>query len=124
MRAWKAILLALLLGNSASNAGANDDTTVWVDPSNSVDVYWNINLSGTVRVVADVDGRPACIDYWWIQWPLGSIKSLGRHCGSASFALPGLSDLAIGGKLRAGGAEVRTRIKSSATEKVAHDVSN
>jgi hypothetical protein len=99
---------------------ADDFVTIWVDPSKSVDVYWSINLSGTVYVAADVDGQPACLDYWWIVWPFTQIQQLGHYCGRAKFALPGISSFAIGGKLRAGGATVRTRLRGTSTEGVAH----
>jgi hypothetical protein len=114
-------LCVLLLAIPVSESQAEDAITVWVDPSRSVDVYWGVNLSGTIYVAADVDGRPACLEYWWIRWPTTSVKPLGRHCGAASFSIPSLADFAIGGKLRAGGADTRTRIRGSASEKVARD---
>jgi hypothetical protein len=105
----------------SSGARAEDYVTVWVDSGQSVDVYWSVNLSGTVYLAADIDGRAACLDYWWIVWPFTQIKQLGRFCGRAKFELPGLSDFAIGGKLRAGGAESRTRLRGTSIESVAHN---
>jgi hypothetical protein len=99
---------------------AGEYETFWVDPGKSVDVYWSINLSGKVFLVADVGGNPACLDYWWIVWPFTQIKQLGRHCGRVTFQLPTLSDWAIGGKLRAGGADAQTRVRGTAQESVAH----
>jgi hypothetical protein len=119
MKSWLIALLALATANVPSKE--EEAQTLWVDPSQTVDVYWSVNLSGTVYVAADVDGRPACLDYWWIRWPTTSIKSLGRHCGRAAFVLPGLSELAVGGKLRAGNASERTRLRGTASEKVARD---
>jgi hypothetical protein len=117
--AWLA-LTALMVEPLAQAAHAEDYSTVWVDPGRSVDVYWDINLSGRVFLAADVDGRAACLDYWWIVWPFTQIKQLGRHCGRATFDLPTLSDWAIGGKLRAGGADARTRLRGASSESVAH----
>jgi hypothetical protein len=118
----KSVMIALLaLATANLPAKAEEAQTLWINPSKAVDVYWSLNLSGTAYVAADVDGRPACLDYWWIKWPTTSIKSLGRQCGSAAFTLPGLSELAIGGKLRAGNASERTRLRGTASEKVARD---
>ncbi|RWP68183.1 hypothetical protein [Mesorhizobium sp.] len=101
------------------SAKAEDFQTIWVEPGQSVNVYWNINLAGKVYLSADIGGNPACLDYWWIVWPFTQIKSLGRHCGRISFELPGMSDFAIGGKLRAGNADGKTRVLGTATESVA-----
>ncbi|MBI5262913.1 MAG: hypothetical protein HY852_13955 [Bradyrhizobium sp.] len=117
--AW--LVLAILMANSLAHAArAEDYKTIWVDPGQSVDVYWDINLSGKVFLAADINGHAACLDYWWIVWPFTQIKQLGRHCGRATIDLPTLSDWAVGGKLRAGGAEARTRLRGTASEAVAH----
>jgi hypothetical protein len=113
-------VIVALVAMCALPARAEDYKTVWVSPGESVDVYWDINLSGKVYLAADIDGRPACLDYWWIVWPFAQVKNVGRHCGRASFDLPSLSDWAIGGKLRAGGADARTRLRGTAQESVAH----
>lgn len=112
--------LAILALVATSWARAADYTTIWIDPGKTADVYWAVNLSGRVYLAADRDGQPACLDYWWIAWPFTQIKGLGRVCGRATFDLPGLSNVAIGGKLRAGGADARTRIRGTADERVAH----
>lgn len=104
----------------ASPVQAEDYVTLWVNPGESIDVYWNVNLSGKVYLIADVGGNPGCLDYWWIVWPFTQIKKLGRHCGRVEFDLPSMTDWAIGGKLRAGGATMRTRLRGSALESVAH----
>lgn len=98
-----------------------DVVTVTVEPGENADVYFQINLEGRVFVAADVDGEPACLDYWWITWPLGRVVELGRHCGRAAFDLPGFGDLAVASKLRAGGSEHRTRIQGTSSEKVARN---
>jgi hypothetical protein len=113
-------LIVIVLVVLAVPLRADNYETIFVDPGNTVDVYWSINLSGKLYVAADTNGTPACVDYWWIVWPFAQIKSLGRQCGRASFALPSLSDWALGGKLRAGGAAARTRIRATAEEQIAH----
>lgn len=82
-------------------------------------MYWEVNLSGKVFIAADTDGQPACVNYWWITWPFGRNVDVGRHCGRAEFELPGLGSFAVGGKLRAGGADAKTRIRGTADEHVA-----
>ena len=113
-------IVGLALSVPANVARAEDYTTVWIEPGKTEDVYWSINLSGKVYLTADVDGQPACLEYWWIVWPFTQIKKLGQVCGRATFDLPGLSDFAIGGKLRAGGASARTRLRGTSDERVAH----
>ncbi|MFF0948269.1 hypothetical protein ACFYE9_11510 [Rhizobium leguminosarum] len=103
-----------------SPAAADEYQTIWIDKGQSVDIYWQVNLAGKVYLSADVAGQPACLDYWWIIYPFTQIKKLGRHCGRASFLLPGLSDWGIGGKLRAGNAEGKTRILGTSQETVAN----
>ena len=114
------VILGLVLSVPVSLARAEDYTTVWIEPGRTQDIYWSINLSGKVYLTADVDGQPACLEYWWIVWPFTQIKKLGRACGRATFDLPGLSDFAIGGKLRAGGALTRTQLRATSDERVAH----
>jgi hypothetical protein len=101
-------------------AVADDVKIFWVEPGQNIDVYWSIDLSGSVFVVADHEGQAACLDYWWIAWPFTQIVQLGRHCGRATFKLPGFGNYAIGGKLRAGAADIRTRIQGTSNEVVAH----
>lgn len=113
-----AIVLALF---SVSPALAQDYSTEMVDPGKSVLLYWNINLSGKVFVAADANGNAACLDYWWVTIPFFTEVKLGRHCGRASFELPGLSKFAAGGKLYAGGAEQTTRIRGTSLERVARN---
>jgi len=109
----------ILIISFSTPVWSQDHHTIWVEPGQSVDVYWEINLSGTIYLAADIDSASACLDYWWITLPFGRVESLGRHCGRVSFNLPGISSFAIGGKLRAGGAHMRTRIQATSDEKVA-----
>jgi hypothetical protein len=120
MRLTWLIFTISMAATLASAARAEDYKTIWVDPGKNVDVYWDINLSGRVFLAADINGGPACLDYWWIVWPFTQIKQLGHHCGRVTFNLPALSDWAVGGKLRAGGANVRTRLQGTASEALAH----
>lgn len=118
VRAFVAALSAAALGQPAIAA---DYETFTVNAGESIDVYWSVNLSGWVYVQAvDEDGAAACLDYWWIVYPFTNIKQLGNHCGATKFELPGISDWAVGGKLRAGGATARTTVYGTADETVAH----
>ncbi|MFC0339163.1 hypothetical protein [Paracoccus niistensis] len=117
---WRnAVGVLLFIVTLPASAISRDWTTVWVNPDENVDVYTQVNMSGEVHVASDVNGSPACVDYWWITWPFGRVQQLGRHCGRASFEIPGWSSLAISSRLRAGGAESRTRIQGSAIEEIA-----
>lgn len=100
-----------------NSASAQRVDTIWVDPGQSIDVYWEINVSGQVTVNIDANESPACLDFWWIAWPFGQVIDLGKKCGRATFDLPGLSHFSVGAKLRAGKADGRTRLQVSAVEK-------
>lgn len=120
---WNAAVAAIgiaLATTTNTRAFATEFETYWVEPSSDVDAYWSINLSGRVFLTADIGGEPACLEYWWITWPFGRVKNLGRYCGHVSFDIPGVSDLAVGGKLRVGGATGLTRLRGTASEAVAH----
>jgi hypothetical protein len=93
-----------------------------LQPGQTVDVYFDINLSGSVSLRIVTKSGLGCAELWWIKWPLGDIKSLGRKCGSARIALPGITDFAIAGKLRAGGASVPMKIIAASNERVANSV--
>lgn len=110
-----ALCVSLLPGVAASR----DWLVVWINPGQNVDIYTQVNMSGRIFVAADIGGNPACLNYWWITWPLGRIEDLGRHCGRAAFDVPGWSSLTISSRLRAGGAEAPTRVQGSAIEAIA-----
>lgn len=118
MRARRVV--AFIAAMISSSALAADYKTVWIDKGGSADIYWEINLAGKVYLAADHEGSPACLDYWWIAWPFGNIKQLGRHCGRVEFSLPGLTSFSVAAKLRAGGADSRTRVIGTSSESVAN----
>ena len=101
---------------------AADYQVIDVQPGQTVDVYFEFNLSGSVSLRIATKAGPGCADMWWIKWPLGDIQSLGRRCGSARLSLPGITDFAFAGKLRATGVSVPTKIVAAASERVANSV--
>jgi hypothetical protein len=110
----------LVIAGVACGEPANTQT-ISVEPGKNTDVYFEINLAGKVFLVIYAPaGGEACADFWWIKWPLGNTQSLGRHCGSASFDIPGVFDLAISAKLRVGGARQPLKLVAAANEQVAH----
>lgn len=101
-------------------AGAADTQLISVTPGKNTDVYFEINVSGKVYLAinAPAAGEP-CANFWWIQWPFGNIKDLGRHCGIVAFDIPGFFDLAFSAKLRVGGAKQPLKIVAAANQQVA-----
>jgi hypothetical protein len=84
---------------------------VTVQPGATEDLYFQVNLKGAVYVrIGTQTGNEPCADFWWITWPLGSVESLGRHCGFATFTIPGWAKLAVSSKLRVGGTKTVTTI--------------
>lgn len=119
-----AVLLVWAAPWAATPARAAPNYVIIDVPAGSTqDVYFEINLKGKVhvRLVAE-DGGEACAEFWWIKWPLGNIQSLGRHCGSAAFDIPGLFDFAVSAKLRVGGAARHLKIVGSDDVSVANSV--
>jgi hypothetical protein len=103
-------------------AQAANFQTIDIKPGETVDVYLEINLQGSVAVRIATQTGAGCAELWWIEWPLGSVQSLGRHCGTTRIPIPGLSQFAFAAKLRAAGVNVPTKIVASATESVANSV--
>src|SRR5207248_2225009 len=96
------VAFAVVFGTLAPQVGRTADYQVIdVQPGLTVDVYFEINLAGTVALRIATKTGPGCAELWWIKWPLGDIKSLGKKCGSARLAIPGITDFAVAGKLRA-----------------------
>jgi hypothetical protein len=99
---------------------AADYQIIDVAPGQKVDVTFEINLTGKVYVRILAQRGSGCADFWWIVWPLGYVRQLGRHCGAAEFGYPGLRDLAFSSKLRAGGVSVPTKFIYAASSRVAN----
>ena len=125
MLKWKtsiAVMLAAILGFSGTTE-ARDYEVIDIIPGQSKDVYFEINLKGRVYIrIVGPPGAEACATFWWIKWPLGNIKDLGRHCGSATFEIPGWLDLAVSSKLRVGSANSPLKIVASENASIANSV--
>ena len=121
MRTFPPSLLALLfLIPIPVYAGAPTTQIISVETGKNTDVYFEINISGSVSLAIHAPpGGEACADFWWIKWPFGNIEDLGRHCGSINFDIPGWSHLALSAKLRVGSAKQPLKIVAAATEQTA-----
>lgn len=122
MRRLLVFAFVLLHFASAAHAIAADYQIIDVRPGETVDTYFQINLSGKVYVRIETKRGPSCAEFWWIIWPFGTIKSLGRQCNGENFEIPGLSDFAFSSKLRAGGVAESTKLIVSASEAVARSI--
>lgn len=100
---------------------AENQKVIEIVPGQNGDAYFEINLKGSVYVylVGEPGGEP-CADFWWIIWPLGNIKTLGRFCHQATFEIPGWTSFAFSSKLRVGGAKNRVKVAVSENSEVAH----
>ncbi|MEY9402014.1 hypothetical protein ABIF66_001816 [Bradyrhizobium japonicum] len=106
----------------SQNALAADYQIIDIQPGQTVDVYFEVNLKGTVSLRIATRTGLGCAELWWIKWPLGEIKSLGKKCGVARLEIPGFTDLAVAGKLRATGVSSPTKIVAAANERVANSI--
>jgi hypothetical protein len=93
-----------------------------VPEGKTVDTYFEINLSGYVSLSIRDKNGPACADLWWITWPLGWVKEIGRKCGNARLDIPGWRDLSLWSKLRARGAGQHTKIIVSENSEIANTI--
>jgi hypothetical protein len=117
--------LGLLSGAFLLSTGstiASEYQVITVTPGNDADVYFQINLSGTVYLKIETPRGPGCADFWWIIWPLGTVKQLGTRCGSDRLPIPSWSDFAIASKLRVGGVSEPTKIIAASSETVANSI--
>jgi hypothetical protein len=113
------MLFIIALGLGPKAVYAADYQIIDVKPGENVDVYVEINLKGFVYARIQTRNGPGCANFWWIVWPLGSIKHVGNYCGASRFEIPGWRDLALWSKLRVGGVTEPTKIVAAATEAVA-----
>jgi hypothetical protein len=106
----------------ASAAEAEDYQVIDVQPGQTVDVYFQINLEGSLALRILTKNGAGCAELWWIRWPLGNIRSLGRRCGAIRLTIPGFSDFSVAAKLRASGVSAPTKIIAASTERVANSI--
>jgi hypothetical protein len=103
-------------------ARAADYQIIDIQPGQTVDVYFEINLSGEVVLRIATKTGPGCAEFWWINWPFGNISSVGKKCGSSRASIPGWSDFSLSSKLRAAGVSEPTKIIAASSERVANSV--
>lgn len=113
---YVAVALTLSCGIAALAA---DLQIVDMPAAQQVDLYTQVNVGGSVFVRIVSPSGPACADFWWIQWPFGTVQQLGRHCDFARFDIPGLFKAAAASRLRAGGGSGNLKLGVSTEEKVA-----
>lgn len=116
------LLMLTIAGLPSASANAADYQMIELNRGQTVDVYFDINLAGTVALRIATKSGPGCADLWWIKWPFGNIESLGRRCGSFRLSIPGITRFAVAAKLRASGVQRATKIITAATEQVANSV--
>ncbi len=116
------IVILILAANIVRAAKADEYQIIDLQPGVTRDVYFEINLSGQVTLRILTRSGAGCAELWWITWPLGNIKSLGRRCGSVRLAIPSRLDFSVASKLRAIGVDVPTKIVAASNERVANSV--
>jgi hypothetical protein len=113
-------LVAILI---ASGPGAAKDyDIVSIKAGDTADVYFQINLSGTLYLDIRTKDGAGCANLWWIKWPFGTIKDEGKRCGFVRLDIPGFFDLSFSSKLRGSAEGSDIKIGYSANEAVAHRI--
>lgn len=122
MRARRFIGASAAILITAGPGAARDYEIVSIKSGDTADVYFQINLSGTLYLNIRTKDGAGCARLWWIKWPLGTIKDEGRHCGFVKLDIPGFFELSISSKLRASAEGSDIKIGYSANEAVAHKI--
>ncbi|WP_085044172.1 hypothetical protein [Ensifer aridi] len=120
VRRFIGAVVAMLI--AAGPGATRDYDIVSIKAGDTADVYFQINLSGTLYLNIRTKDGAGCANLWWIKWPLGTIKDEGRHCGFVKLDIPGFFDLSFSSKLRAFAEGNDTKIGYSASEAVAHTI--
>jgi len=117
----KFLCAIVILSIQAGPVYSEDLKTFLISPGENKTLFTNVNTSGKVyvRIVAE-PGKEACLNFWWIKYPIGNVEQLGRYCNRAIFAVPSLRNGAFATKLRAGGARSDQAVGLSANEAIAH----
>ncbi|MCX5538109.1 hypothetical protein M3A49_01115 [Paraburkholderia sp. CNPSo 3076] len=119
--ARRVAFIVLLICSTMKAGLCEQPHVVTVQPGATEELFFQVNLSGNIYVrLGTEDGSEPCADFWWITWPLGTVESLGRHCGFATFSIPGWSKLAVSSKLRVGRTKSVTKIAVFENSSVAH----
>lgn len=119
-RGFMGATVALLIATGP--AAARDYETVSIKAGDTADVYFQVNLSGTLYLDIRTKEGAGCANLWWIKWPLGTIKDEGRRCGFVKLDIPGFLDFSLSSKLRASTDGTDIKIGYSADEAVAHTI--
>lgn len=104
------------------SVSARDYDVVSIKSGETADVYFQINLKGTLYLNIRNQNGAGCANLWWIKWPLGTIKDEGRYCGFVKLDIPGILDLSFSSKLRAHANGSDIKIGYSSSETVAHSI--
>lgn len=110
----------MIVGASVSYS-APEHQLIPIEAGETKDVYFEINLAGSVYLSIRSKEGLGCANFWWIVWPFGAIKDIGEQCGNVKVELPGLTDFAISAKLRARASKGSIRIIASSSESIAYN---
>lgn len=120
MRRFIGATVAILI--TAGPGSARDYEIVSIKAGDTADVYFQINLSGTLYLNIRTKEGEGCAHLWWIKWPMGTIQNEGKQCGFVKLDIPGIFDFSISSKLRASAEGSDIKIGYSANEAVAHTI--
>ncbi|MCZ7860753.1 hypothetical protein O9X98_04985 [Agrobacterium salinitolerans] len=122
MRA-KVFVCATLMALAASGQGvARDYEVVSIKAGETAEVYFQVNLEGTLFLNIRTKDGEGCANLTWKTGPLFIEKDEGRHCGFVKLDIPGFFDFAVWSTLYATAEGADMKIGYSASEKVAHSI--
>jgi hypothetical protein len=113
------VLMALA---TVGEAAARDYEVVSIKAGVTEDVYFQVNLEGTLYLSIRTKDGEGCANLRWRTGPFFREQDEGRRCGLVKLDVPGFFDLALWSTLSATAEGSDLQIGYSATEKVAHSI--
>ena len=80
------ILIFVLLGSLPSVVRAEKE--IRIPAGQSADVWWGVNVSGSIHYVIRTRDDSNTVKFWWIKWGFGSIENVGLRTDVGSLQIP------------------------------------
>ncbi len=80
------IPMLVLIGSFSSVVRAEKE--IKIPAGQSADVWWGVNVSGSIHYVIRTRDDSDRVKFWWIKWGIGSIENAGLRTDVGSLQIP------------------------------------